>query len=96
MSLQYELFQLSNSPQAHLAHEDRIVFDFYVANAEQYAALGAFKCELNDSIPESILSALLAPYNGFKTSTDSDGKLYLDWSNPSSKSIASKYPLSMT
>lgn len=90
MSLQYELFQLANSPQAKLSREDRILFDFYVANAEQYAALGSLRCEINDSVPECVLNALTVPYNGFKISTESDDKMYLDWSEPSTKSFASK------
>ena len=87
MSLQYELFQLSNSPQAQLASEDRALFDFYLAHIEQYASQGELTCPLLKSISDSVLKALTDPYNGFKISADHS---CIDWSSPTNNSLSMK------
>lgn len=91
MSLQYELFELSKSPQAHLSAADKAFFDFYESSIEQCARQGDLKCFILESTPESVLNSLTDSYNGYKILSDPEsGNSYLDWSNPASKSKAKK------
>lgn len=90
MSLQYELFYISSLPQSQLSKKERELFDFYVDSSEQYACQGSLKLALLDDTPEVVLTALTSSENGFKISNDCDGKSYLDWSTPHSKTLAMK------